>query len=131
VATTAAAVQTRLESNPSYQAYQVLHMGFAVLPIIAGLDKFFDVLVNWDMYLAPLIARSSPISVHSLMMIIGVVEIVAGVLVAVRPRIGAYSMAMGHNHKFTSGVRILRYCFARFRTVFGSTGARTIELGIR
>lgn len=90
---TAAAVQTRVTSSPAYQAYQILHLGFAALPILAGLDKFFHVLVNWDMYLAPLIARLSPISGHSLMMVIGAIEIVAGILVAIRPRIGAYVVA--------------------------------------
>lgn len=89
----AISAQTRVASNPTYQGYQILHVGFAALPILAGLDKFFDVLVNWDKYLAPLIARLSPISGHSLMMVIGVVEIVAGILVAIKPRIGAYVVA--------------------------------------
>jgi hypothetical protein len=90
---TAAAVHTRDVSNPAYQGYKILHVGFAVLPIIAGLDKFFHLLVNWDMYLAPFIARISPLPVHSLMMIVGVVEIVAGCVVALKPRIGAYIVA--------------------------------------
>ena len=90
---TAAAIQTRVTSNPTYQAYQILHVGFAILPIVAGLDKFFHILVNWDMYLAPFIARLSPISGHNLMMIIGIIEIVAGILVAIKPRIGAYVVA--------------------------------------
>jgi hypothetical protein len=46
--------------------------------------------VNWDMYLAPVIARLSPISGHNLMLVIGVVEVIAGILVAIKPRIGAY-----------------------------------------
>ena len=90
---TAAAIQTRVASSPTYQAYQILHVGFAVLPIVAGLDKFFHILVNWDIYLAPFIARLSPISGHNLMMIIGVIEIIAGILVAIKPRIGAYVVA--------------------------------------
>jgi hypothetical protein len=90
---TAAAIQTRVASNPTYQAYQILHVGFAVLPVVAGLDKFFHVLVNWDMYLAPFIARLLPISGHNLMMIIGVIEVIAGVLVAIKPRIGAWVVA--------------------------------------
>lgn len=77
-------------SSPAYQAYQILHVGFVVAPIIAGLDKFFHLLVNWDMYLAPVIARLSPIGGHGLMLLVGVIEIVAGILVAVKPRIGAY-----------------------------------------
>ena len=77
-------------SSPAYQAYQVLHAGFVVAPVIAGLDKFFHILVNWDMYLAPVIARLSPIGGHGLMLVVGVIEIVAGILVAIKPRLGAY-----------------------------------------
>lgn len=79
--------------TPAYQAYQILHAGFMVAPTLAGLDKFFHLLTNWDMYLAPRIAALSPIGGHSLMLVVGVVEIAAGVLVAVRPRIGAYVVA--------------------------------------
>ena len=86
-------IQARVGSNPTYQAYRILHAGFTVLPIIAGLDKFFHILVNWDMYLAPFIARLSPISGHSLMMLIGGIEIIAGILVAIKPRLGAYVVA--------------------------------------
>ena len=76
-------------SRPAYQGYQILHFAFTVAPILAGLDKFFHLLVNWDMYLAPWIARLSPIGGHNLMLVIGVVEIIAGLLVAVKPKIGA------------------------------------------
>ena len=66
-------------------------------PILAGLDKFFHQLCNWDQYLAPWIARLSPIPGHSLMLVAGVIEIVAGVLVAFKPKIAAadsWSMAL-------------------------------------
>src|SRR5205085_8582240 len=76
--------------SPAYQAYQVLHLAFVVAPVIAGLDKFFHLLVNWDMYLAPVIARLSPIGGHGLMLLVGVVEVTAGILVAIKPRIGSY-----------------------------------------
>jgi uncharacterized membrane protein YphA (DoxX/SURF4 family) len=76
--------------RPSYQAYEILHWGLAAAPIIAGLDKFFQLLVNWDQYLAPWIARLSPIGSHGLMMVVGVIEIVAGLIVAIKPRLGAY-----------------------------------------
>jgi hypothetical protein len=79
--------------SPAYQAYQILHVGFAALPIIAGLDKFASVLANWDKYLAPVVASHLPCSAHTFMMIVGVVEIVAGLLVAIKPRIGAYVVA--------------------------------------
>lgn len=77
-------------STPAYQAYRILHLAFVIAPLAAGLDKFFHLLVNWDMYLAPIIANLSPIGGHNLMLIIGAVEIAAGLLVAVKPRIGAY-----------------------------------------
>jgi hypothetical protein len=72
----------------------MLHVGFAALPILAGLDKFSHFLVNWDQYLAPLARWLLPVSGHSFMLFVGVVEIAAGVLVAVRPRIGAYVVAL-------------------------------------
>lgn len=88
-----AAASSRI-STPAYQAYQILHIGFVVAPVIAGLNKFFHLLVNWDMYLAPLIAGLSPVGGHGLMRLVGVVEIIAGILVALKPRIGAYVVAL-------------------------------------
>lgn len=75
--------------RPAYQAYRILHVGFVVAPIVAGLDKFLHLLCNWDQYLAPWIANLSPIGGHNLMLAAGVVEIAAGVLVAIKPRLGA------------------------------------------
>lgn len=49
------------KASPSYQAYRILHFAFVVAPVIAGFDKFFHLLVSWDMYLAPGIAKLSPI----------------------------------------------------------------------
>jgi hypothetical protein len=77
-------------TQPAYQAYEILHFGFTVLPIIAGIDKFFHFLVNWDMYLAPLVTRVLPLTAHQFMLIVGVIEIVAGLLVAFWPRVGSY-----------------------------------------
>jgi len=83
-----------LAARPAYQSYVILHVGFAVLPIVAGLDKFFHLLVNWDQYLAPTIAQLSPVSGHTFMLAVGVIEIVAGLVVALRPQIGAYIVAI-------------------------------------
>ncbi len=80
--------------TPAYQAYQILHVGFTAAPILAGADKFFHLLTDWDMYLAPAIANLSPIGGHGLMLAVGAVEMLAGVLVAVKPRIGAYVVAL-------------------------------------
>ena len=81
-------------ARPAYQAFLVLHLGFAALPVIAGADKFFHFLVNWDQYLAPLATQILPVSGHTFMLAVGVIVIVAGLLVALRPRIGAYVVAL-------------------------------------
>ncbi|HTE93074.1 MAG TPA: hypothetical protein VK678_06160, partial [Bradyrhizobium sp.] len=80
-------------SRPAYQAYQILHVGFIVAPLLAGLDKFTHVLTDWDRYLAPVVAGMLPVSGHTFMLFVGLVEIAAAVLVAARPRIGAYVVA--------------------------------------
>jgi uncharacterized membrane protein YphA (DoxX/SURF4 family) len=77
-------------TSPARQAYQALHIGFIVAPILAGLDKFTNLLTDWTQYLAPSIANLLPFSAQTFMHVVGVVEIVAGLLVAVRPRIGGY-----------------------------------------
>jgi hypothetical protein len=84
---TNASVRVRTES-PAYQAYQILHIAFVVAPVIAGADKFFHFLVNWDQYLSPLVTRMLPVSSHTFMLGVGAIEIVAGLLVAFMPAIG-------------------------------------------
>ena len=75
------------------QAFQILRFAFTVAPILAGLDKFFHLLVNWDKYLPGVVANASPIPAHTLMLVVGVIEIVAGIGVALKPRIFAYVVA--------------------------------------
>lgn len=79
--------------DPSYQAYQLLHVGFVAAPVLAGLDKFAGLLTNWSTYLSPTFARLSPLNVGGTMAAVGVVEIAVGLLVALKPRIGAYVVA--------------------------------------
>lgn len=74
--------------DPAYVAYRVLQVGFVAAPILAGLDKFFNILVDWSQYLAPFLGNI--IGAESFMMIVGVVEVVAGIGVALKPRIFAY-----------------------------------------
>ena len=83
----------RLRTDPAYQAFTLLRIGFTVAPILFGLDKFADVMVNWSQYLAPWINDIMPGTAHQFMYAVGVIEIVAGVVVAVRPRYGAYLVA--------------------------------------
>jgi len=83
----------RTAADPGYQAYQILHAGFVVAPLLAGLDKFFHVLVNWDMYLAPRIDRLLNGRGHQFMLVVGVIEIVAGLGVLFKPKVFAYVVA--------------------------------------
>ena len=77
----------------SFQAYSILHLGFTVAPIVAGLDKFFHLLVNWDQYLPAFANNLTGGHGHELMLIAGVIEIVAGLGVWFKPRIFAYVVA--------------------------------------
>jgi hypothetical protein len=79
--------------DPAYQAFWLLRIGFIVAPILFGLDKFFDVLVDWERYLAPEINDLIPGNAHQAMLAVGVIEIVAGIAVAIRPRFGGYLVA--------------------------------------
>jgi hypothetical protein len=75
------------------QAFLLLRTVFTIAPIAFGLDKFFDLLTDWEQYLAPWVNDLVPGSAHQAMLAVGVVEILAGVLVVVRPAIGAYVVA--------------------------------------
>lgn len=87
------ATRERLSSDPAYQGYLLLRIGFAVAPILFGLDKFFNVLVHWEQYLAPWINNIVPGNAFDAMHVIGIVEIAAGLAVAIKPRYGAYLVA--------------------------------------
>ena len=81
-------------SSPSYQAYQILHIAFTAAPIVAGVDKFYHFLTNWEMYVSPIVPRLLGISAHSFMLGVGVIEIIAGFIVAVAPRIGGWIVGL-------------------------------------
>src|SRR5665213_1439923 len=80
----------RLRQDPAYQAFILMRVGFTVLPIVMGLDKFSNTLVNWEHYLARWIQGLSPLSAVSTMHSVGVIEVAAGIAVAIKPRYGAY-----------------------------------------
>src|SRR3954453_20445672 len=79
--------------DPRYQAYLLLRIGFVAAPIAFGLDKFFNVLVDWPKYLAPWINDIVPGSGQDFMYVVGAIEILAGIIVALKPRYGAYVVA--------------------------------------
>ena len=87
-------VHHHVHSGPAYQAYQILHIAFSVAPLIAGLDKFFNYLTNWSKYFSPAVQQYSPLDALTTMKVVGAIEIVAGFLVAFRPKIGAYIVAV-------------------------------------
>jgi hypothetical protein len=66
----------------------ILRWTYGLVPIVAGADKFMHLLTNWNKYLAPAVADMLPISVTAFMSIVGVIEIVAGILVLAKPKIG-------------------------------------------
>jgi hypothetical protein len=79
--------------NPGFQAFQILRIGFTVAPILAGLDKFLHLLVDWDKYLPSFVNNMTGGYGHQLMMVVGVIEIAAGLGVFLKPRIFAYVVA--------------------------------------
>jgi hypothetical protein len=83
----------QIKADAGYQAFWMLRITFTVAPILFGADKFANLLVNWENYLAPWIRDLSPLSGTHTMHVIGVVEILAGVAVALKPRYAAYVVA--------------------------------------
>jgi len=84
---------TAAPSVNAERAYRLLRTLFVVAPVLFGLDKFVGLLTNWDQYLAPQLDALVPGTAHQAMFAVGVIEVVAGILVAVAPRIGAYVVA--------------------------------------
>ncbi len=76
------------------QALLMLRTVFTIAPVAFGLDKFAELLTEWERYLAPWVTDLLPGSAHQAMLAVGVVELLAGVLVAVAPRIGGYVVAL-------------------------------------
>ncbi|MFZ0593221.1 MAG: hypothetical protein WAM39_22375 [Bryobacteraceae bacterium] len=80
-------------ADPARQAFQILRFGFTVAPILFGLDKFLNLLVNWEKYLAPWIVHIVG-NAHAFMLAVGIIEIIAGLLVALKPRWGGYVVTL-------------------------------------
>jgi len=83
-----------MESSNLQQAikptFNLLKLTFGLVPIVAGLDKFTNLLTNWEQYINPSIGGMLPFSGHTFMMIVGVIEIVAGIIVLKKTEIGGY-----------------------------------------
>ena len=83
----------QIKADAGYQAFWLLRITFTVAPILFGADKFANLLVHWENYLAPWIRDLSPLSATNTMHVVGVIEILAGVAVALKPRYAAYVVA--------------------------------------
>jgi uncharacterized membrane protein YphA (DoxX/SURF4 family) len=85
---------SRANTEPAYGAFLLLRTGFAVLPIWMGIDKFANGMTYWPHYLAPWIVRELPFSAQTAMYVVGVIEIAAGLAVAVKPRYASCVVAL-------------------------------------
>ena len=85
--------ETLSASRPEHQAFLLLRTVFTIAPILFGLDKFLEWLVDWEIYLAPEFDDLIPGDAHQAMLLVGVIEVVAGLLVAWRPDIGGFVVA--------------------------------------
>ncbi len=119
-------MDTTVQNAQSVQS--ILKYTYGIVPIVAGLDKFTNLLTRWEDYLSPSIIKMLPFSAGTFMHIVGIIEIVAGILVLFRPRIGGYvvmawltlialTLIFG-GHYFDVAVRDLvmaigAYCLAR------------------
>jgi hypothetical protein len=130
-------------ADPAFQAYALLRVGFTVAPILFGLDKFFEVMTDWSAYLWSGVTSALPGSPDALMLAVGVVEILAGLVVAFRPRIGGYVVAawlagiianlllVGDFYDIALrdfGLLLGALSLARLAAAFGSTGLRREEV---
>ena len=85
--------RSALAADPAYQAFMLLRTAFTVAPIVFGLDKFTNLLTDWSQYLAPWINDIVPGNGDQAMYVVGVVEVVAGLVVAWKPRFGGLLVA--------------------------------------
>jgi hypothetical protein len=83
----------QLRTDPAFQAFWILRAGFTLAPILFGLDKFVEVMTDWEGYLAPAIDDLVPGTAQQAMYAVGVVEIVAGIVVLLAPRFGGLLVA--------------------------------------
>jgi len=72
------------------QVQQLMRYTYGLVPIVAGLDKFTNLLTDWKNYIAPSVNNALPFSASTFMAIVGVIEIIAGIIVLLRPRLGGF-----------------------------------------
>ena len=83
-------MEKTIERRKIITVQNLLKIIFMVVPIVAGLDKFTNLLVHWDIYINPLVLKVLPVSGQEFMYVVGIIEIAAGIIVFANPRTGAY-----------------------------------------
>jgi hypothetical protein len=106
--------------------WSILRVAYVIFPIIIGIDKFTDILVNWDKYLNPGIGSILPVPVHTFMKIVGVIEIISGLIVLFRPAIGGYIIMMLFIFSALQYLSSDRYFDIALRDLMMSIGALTL-----
>lgn len=79
----------RVTTDKVTRVVSMLKWTYGLVPIVAGLDKFTHILTDWDKYLAPVVTDMIPVEAHTFMYIVGVIEIVVGIMVLVKPKMGS------------------------------------------
>lgn len=85
---------SKFSEDTGYQAFIILRITFFIAPVLAGLDKFFYVLTNWSQYLSPLALRLVGNHDHGFMMLVGAIEIIAGIGVLFKPKVFSYIVSL-------------------------------------
>lgn len=87
-------MQKTASKDLAFQAFRILQVAFAIVPIAAGLDKFFHLLTNWTKYLSPMISKTVAHHDEAFMMVVGAVEIIVGLGIIFKPKLFAYIVAV-------------------------------------
>ena len=87
-------MDTTLTLNKTLTAATLLKWTYTIVPVVAGLDKFIHLLTNWEKYLAPAVADLLPFDAHTFMLIVGIIEIIAGIIVFIKPKTGALIVSL-------------------------------------
>lgn len=80
--------------DPGYQGFRILQFIFVIAPLLAGLDKFANLLTDWSQYLSPWMLQMIPLKAKTFMIMVGIVEIIAGIGVAFKPKVFSYIVVL-------------------------------------
>lgn len=87
-------MENLIEKQKLISIQNILKTVFVIVPLVAGFDKFTNLLVQWEMYINPILLKLLPVSGHTFMYAVGIIEMIAGIVVFVQPRIGAYIVSL-------------------------------------